>query len=309
MRAVIDLSQIAPPDAVQAVRMEAIIAAMQADFLARGAADGVDLSDALRESDPATKLIEAQALREGLLAARINASVNAVMVAWASGADLDNLAAAIDMPRQVVDPGNPNASPPVPPTYESDDRLRRRYVLYWHQISNGAPEGFYPSLAMDAAAGVYDAASVSPAPCEITVYVLPRPGADAAAVLAAVAAVMSNPRKVPQGDRVTTQIATVKDYRVIADLAVADGPDKTVVGQTARKAVAAYTAWSEAFGGAPLGKSINLPLLYAALGVQGVTDITLTEPAASIVCTEAEAARCTEIVVKVNGVVVEAGNG
>jgi phage-related baseplate assembly protein len=303
MKTVIDLSRIAPPDAVQPVSMESIVTEMKADLVARAAADGVDLSDALRESDPSMKLIEAHAVREGHWAARVNAAVRAVLIASAEGADLDNLVAGIDMERQVVDPGDPDASPPVPPTYESDDRLRRRYILFWNQISNGAPEGFYPSLAMEASADVFDAASTSPAPCEITVHVLPRPAADAAATLAAVEAAMSD-RKVPQGDRVGVVPATVKDYRVVADLAVAAGPETTVVGRRARAAVAAYTAWSEAVGRTPLGRSISLPMLHAALGTEGVTDIALTEPAGPIVCADSEAARCTEIIVTVNGVPV-----
>ncbi|MBC7952238.1 MAG: baseplate J/gp47 family protein [Rhodospirillaceae bacterium] len=297
MKAVIDLSRIAPPDAVRTVSMEAIVGAMKADLLGRMP----ELTDAIRESDPSMKIFEGQAVREGQWEARVNASVRAVMVAWAKGADLENLVAGIDMVRQVVDPGNPDASPPVLPTYESDDRLRRRCVLYWNSISNGAPEGFYPFLALDASADVYDADSTSPAPCEIVVHVLPRQGGDAAAILAAVQAVMADMRKVPQGDRVSVQAATVKPYRVVAELEIAGGPDTTVVVETARTRTTEYTAWSEEFGRTPLGRSISVPLLHAALAAEGVRNITLLEPLGPIDCAEHEAARCTEIIITVKG--------
>ncbi|MBX9634055.1 MAG: baseplate J/gp47 family protein [Magnetospirillum sp.] len=302
MKQVIDLSAISPPAIVLPVSMEAIIADMKADFLARGAADGVDLTDSLRESDPATKLVQTQAFREGLLAARINASNLANRVAFATGTDLDTLVAFADIERQVIDPGNPAASPPIAATTESDDRLRRRFVLHWNAISNGAPEGFYESLAMDMVPDVFDAYSVSPAPCEITVYVLPRPCADQAACVAAVAAVMANSKKVPQGDRVTVQLATVKPYRIVADLGVASGPDSAVVVQAARAKVQAYAQWSEVYGATPLGRSIEIPFVHAALAVAGVTAITVTEPAGPMACGPSEAALCSEIVLTVNGV-------
>lgn len=301
MKPVIDLSAIKPPAIVETVSMEAVIAEMRADLLARGAEDGIDLSDSLRESDPASKLIEVQSLREGLLRARINASNLANRVASATGADLETLVAFADLERQIVDPGDPDANPPIAPTYESDDRLRRRFVLYWNGISNGAPDGFYESLTLDSVPEVFDAYAVSPDPCDIVVYVLPRPEADQAACLAAVAAIMSNVRKVPQGDRVTVQPAQVIDYRVVADLGVASGPDKTVVADAARTAIAAYAAWSEVYGGTPLGRSIDIPFVHAALAVAGVTSITVAEPAGPVVCGPAQAARCTEIVLTVNG--------
>lgn len=307
MKQVIDLSAIQPPDIVKTVSMEAIVDEMKADFRARGAADGVDLTDSLRETDPATKLIQAQAVRVGLLEARINDSNLANRIAFAVNADLDTLVAFADMERQVIDPGDPTASPPVDPTYESNDRLRRRFVLHWNRISNGAPEGFYEALAMDEVPDVFDAYSVSPAPCDIVIYVLPRPGADGAAVTAAVAAVMADRKKVPQGDRVTVQLATEKPYQVVADLSVGNGPDATVAVNAARERLAAYTAWSEVYGATPLGRSIDIPFIHAALAAAGITRITVSEPAGPVACGPSEAARCIGIVLTVNGVPVDGG--
>lgn len=302
MKQVIDLSAIQPPDIIKTVSMETIIAEMKADFMARGAADGVDMTDALRESDPATKLIETQAFRTGLLEARINSSNLANRVAFAVDDDLDTLVAFADIERQVLDPGDPTASPPVDPTYESNDRLRRRFVLHWNRISNGAPEGFYEALAMDEVPDVFDAFSVSPSPCDIVVYVLPRPGADPAATVAAVAAIMADRRKVPQGDRVTVALAAEKTYQVVADLGVGTGPDATVAVNAARERLAAYTAWSEVYGATPLGRSIDIPFIHAALAAAGITRITVSAPAGPVVCGPSEAARCTGIVLTVNGV-------
>lgn len=304
MKQVIDLSAIKPPDFLSEISVEGAVAEMKADLLARMAAEGIDLSDSLRESDPAMKIMQAQAGREGFLGARINAGFLATRVAFAEDADLDTLLAFADLERQVIDPGDASANPPIPATMESNDRARRRFVLHWNTLSNGAPEGFYESFVLNNVKNVFDVYSVSPSPCEITLFILPRPGAATAATLAAVHALFADDKKPPQGDRVTVQPASLRPYRVVADLGVAGGPDSGIVGQAALAAITAYVAWSETYGKTPLGRGIEIPFLHAALAVAGVTTITLTEPVAAVACGPNEAAQCVEIVLSVNGVAV-----
>ena len=303
MKPVIDLSALPPPPILADLDVEAAFAEMQADFLTHMAEEGVDMSQSLRDSDPVSKVFQVQAGRETMVISLINNSNLANRIAFAEDGDLDGLLAFADMERQVIDPGDPNASPPVPPTYESNERARRRYVLHWNTLSNGAPEGFYESLILDSVSDAFDVYSVSPEPCLIDLYVLPRPGADPAQVLAAAQAVFMDTTKPPQGDRVSVHLATVKPYAIRVDLNVpTGGPDTQVVGAACLAKISGYVEWSETLGATPLGKSIEIPLLHGNLLVAGITGLTLSEPPAPIACGPSEAARCDSIEISINGV-------
>src|SRR5690606_5183639 len=78
------------------------------------------------ESEPLTKLLEENVLRELLLRQRINEGALAVMLAFSSGSDLDQLVANFELERLVIDAGDATAVPPVAATYESDEDLRLR---------------------------------------------------------------------------------------------------------------------------------------------------------------------------------------
>ena len=104
----IDLSSLPAPDVVEALDYETILDAMKQDLVARDPS-----FSALLESDPAMKVLEVAAYRELNLRQHINDSARAVMLAHATSADLDNLAANLNVQRLAVDPGDPDASPPV----------------------------------------------------------------------------------------------------------------------------------------------------------------------------------------------------
>ena len=71
----VDLSQLPPPDVVETLDFETILAEMLADLRARDA-----VFDALVESDPAYKILEAAAYRETLIRQRVNEAARAVML-------------------------------------------------------------------------------------------------------------------------------------------------------------------------------------------------------------------------------------
>ena len=92
--AVIDLSQLPAPQIVDVPDFETLLAERKAAFVALYPADE---QDAVRrtlvlESEPVTKLLQESTYREILLRQRINEAAQAVMVAYAIGGDLDQLA-------------------------------------------------------------------------------------------------------------------------------------------------------------------------------------------------------------------------
>lgn len=111
----IDLQTLPAPQVVEALSFEAILSAAKTDFADRMRPHLPAIDDILTlESDPVVKLLEAHAYRELLFRARVNDAARAHLLAFATGTDLDQLAALFGVVRM---PG------------ETDDRLRTRLQL------------------------------------------------------------------------------------------------------------------------------------------------------------------------------------
>lgn len=284
----IDLSKLPAPKVVEKLSFEAILAEWKADFLKRhpDASAVLDL-----ESEPVVKLMETGAYREMLLRQRVNDGARAVMLAYAVGADLEHLAALTPTRRAVIDPGNPNAVPPVPPTLEPDDEFRRRVQMAPESFSVAGPEGAYVFFALTLPE-CRDASVTSPAPCEIRVTVLGRDGDGVPdqGLLDQVEAALSHRDVRPLTDQVTVQAAQIVDYAIAATLELYDGPDVSVVTEVARAAALEYTVSRHR-----LGDVVTLSGIYAALHRPGVRRVNLASPTADIVAQSHQAPFCTAI--------------
>ena len=260
---------------------------MLADLQARDAT-----FTALVESDPGYKILEVCAYRELLLRARINDACYAVMLAYAMGTDLDQIGANLGVVRLLIDEGDPDAIPPVDPTYESDDDFRRRIQLSFEGYTTAGSEGSYVFHGLGADGDVKDIAAVSPTPGNVTVYVLARSGDGTAgsALLAKVSSALNAEQVRPLTDHVTVQSATITSYAITAELVMVPGPDAEVVRAAA---LAAAQKYAEAT--AKIGYDVTLSGIYAALHQPGVQRVNLTAPAANIVLGDGQASHCTGI--------------
>jgi phage-related baseplate assembly protein len=110
----IELSQLPPPNVVEPLDYEQILAAMLADLKTRD-----PFFDALVESDPAYKILEVAAFRELLMRQRVNDAGRSVMLAYATGSDLDHLGALMGVARLAGDDG----SRPAEAVIETDGYL------------------------------------------------------------------------------------------------------------------------------------------------------------------------------------------
>lgn len=126
--AVIDLSQLPAPQIVDVPDFETLLAERKAEFVALHPKDEQEavIRTLELESEPVTKLLQENAYRELLLRQRINEAAQAVMVAYAMGGDLDQLAANYNVKRLTVIPADDDAVPPVAAVMESDEALRLR---------------------------------------------------------------------------------------------------------------------------------------------------------------------------------------
>lgn len=291
----IDLSRLPAPSVIEPLDFEQIVAELRADLLERdpGLAEVLSL-----ESEPLVKLLQVVAYRELIMRQRHNDRVRRLLIAYADGDALDHIGVSYYFTeRLVIDQGAPEATPPVPPTFESDEDYRRRLLLAPDRFSTAGSQSAYIYHALSADAQVKDAAAISPEATEVTVAILARQddGSADAELCDQVEAALSADLVRPLTDRVTVVSADVADYQVIAELTLRPGPDSEPVRQAAINAVAALVEERHR-----LGTDLIRDSILAALYVEGVERVALTEPATDLPRSPLQAAYCTAIEVVIN---------
>jgi len=291
----INLDKLPAPEVIERKDFETILAEIKAWLIARE--PGLELILSL-ESEPIAKVLEAWAYREMLLRAEFDDAGRGNMLAFATGAQLDHLAAFYGVTRQIVQEGDESAVPPVPELLENDARFRSRVQLALEGFTTAGPRGSYVFWGLSASPLVKDIGVESPMPGQVLVTVLGAEGdgTPAAAVLTAVETQLNDEDVRPLTDQVVVQAAAITAYDLDASLTLYEGPDAEVVRQAAEDAVTAYVAEHHR-----LGHDITISGLHAALHQSGVQKVTLTSPAADIVVATSQAAHCSSIDVIVGG--------
>jgi phage-related baseplate assembly protein len=294
----IDLSKLPPPQAVEEISYEAILAArldwLDAKFRELGIMPGWDKT---RQSDLVVIQAQEAAYREFHFRKRVNAGLRACMLALATGTNLDQLAANVNTYREILTPADMTANPPVAEVTETNDRLRLRAQMAFEKRSTAGPDGAYIARTLDASPRVADVRVDSPIPGDVVVTALAADNDGVAddALLACVRAALSGDGGDgvrPLTDRVTVQAATPVNYAVDADLDILSGPDPDLVVTAAIDAVNAFTSAQR-----KLGETVTVDGLHAALRVSGVRKVTLNG-FAEIDCTTTQFPRCTAVTVR-----------
>lgn len=251
-----DLTSLPPPSVIDTLSFEAIFTQLKAEFQARYP----DYS-ALLASDPAIKLLEVAAYREVLLRNRINAAARAALLAFATGGDLDHLAAFYGIARL---------------SGEGDEALRRRTRQRIIGFSNGGGAAHYRYWALSASPDVADVEIDSPAPGLVRISVLAKDDAASDAALAAVRAVVLR-----------------DDVRVLTDTIEVVAAEKIAVSVAARiwlypdSPMAIFEAIRDGFAAilaahSGLGWDLTRSWIVGQLQRPGVHKVELLSPAADI---------------------------
>ncbi|MEP8881186.1 baseplate assembly protein [Enterobacter hormaechei] len=291
--AVIDLSQLPAPQIVDVPDFETLLAERKAAFMALYPEDeqaAVARTLAL-ESEPITKQLQESTYREMLLRQRINEAAQAVMVAYALGGDLEQLAANYNVKRLTVTPGDNDAVPPVAAVMESDEALRLRVPAAFEGLSVAGPTAAYEFHARSADGRVADASATSPAPAEVVLTVLNREGDGTAGtdLLAVVEKALNSESVRPVADRLTVRSAEIIPYSVDATIFLYPGPEAEPVMAAAKASLQKYIA-----NQMRLGRDIRRSAIYAALHVEGVQRVELVSPLNDVVLDKTQAASCTQ---------------
>jgi phage-related baseplate assembly protein len=274
----IDLALLPPPPAVERLDYEALLAARLAEVRRLWPAYDVGAL----ETDPIAIIQQAAAYRELVMRARVNDAVQAVMLATATGGDLDQLAAYLGVSRAVRQPASDNA----PAVMESDDRLRMRTQLALEAFSTAGPEGAYAFHAYAAHPGVKDVAVYNPREVDpghqdghVHVVLLSDEGSGmpTPAMIRAVTQRLTAEDVRPLTDKVSVRPALLREVMVTATIVVPPGPDVGVVRAEAMAAFLAYRQRCHRIGGVAAVSG-----LYDALHLPIATRVALAAPTADV---------------------------
>jgi phage-related baseplate assembly protein len=262
--AIIDLAVFPPPEAIETLDFETILAEVMADAQARFDTAGIAYDVGALETDPVKIVAEAATYREILLRARINDAVRSFLLAFARGADLDHLAAFYDAVR-------------LPD--ELDDRFRLRTQLEVQGRSTGGTEPRYRAVALGASLRVADAAvyRVGTTPLiQIAVTATDNNGVADTALLAAVAAAVN----APAVRMVNDTIEVLAAVRNIVDVAAKVWLLPEAAGSLIEALVPALRAdWAAEAG---LGFDLTREWLAARLMKTGVQRVEILTPIANL---------------------------
>lgn len=290
----IDLSSLPAPQVIEALDYETILAERKAALLALFPAEqrpAIEATLAI-ESEPLTIQLQENAYRELVLRNRVNDASRGNMLAYATGADLEQIGARYKVVRLVVTPANPTAIPPVQAVMESDDRLRTRIQMAYDGLSIAGPIGAYKFHALSASGQVLDVSVQSPEAMVVQVNILStaESGIADATLIATVGEYLSAEDRRPLCDIVQVQSAQIVPFSVEAVLHCYPGPStETVLG-------AANNALNKTLADLyKLGRDVTRSALYAALHQAGVQRVEIISPVANVVVEEHQAAQCTAI--------------
>lgn len=267
----IDLSTYPAPDAIEALAYEAILAEIMADTQSRFDVASIDYDVGGLETDPVKVVDEAVAYRDLILRARVNDAVRSNLLAFATGADLDHLAAFYDASRI---PG------------EDDERFRLRTLLIIQGRSTGGTAPRYRAVALGADLRVADAAvyRVGTSPLiEIAVTATDNDGAADPGLLALVNAAVQNEAVRMVTDTISVVAAVKTVVNVSANiwlLPEASASLLTTIG------AAVKADWAVEGG---LGFDLTKEWLAARLMRAGVYKVEVLTPDATIVVPPSEA--------------------
>ena len=292
--AAIDLSQLPPPQIVEQIDFELILAERKTYMISLWPLEEqAEIAARLNmESEPLAKLLQENAYRETIWRQRVNEASLANLLATARGTDLEQLAANFNVKRLVIQEGNPSAVPPVPRLMESDDSLRERAQMAWEGLSTAGPRNSYIFHARAADGRVADATAESPSPAVavVTVQSLLGDGTASPDLLDLVNAYLSDEDRRPVADRLLVQGADILKYQIKAKLyLLSSGPESEPIVAAAEQRLLAYVHQRRR-----LGMEVSESAVHAALHVEGVRKVEL-EDWVDIVATKAQAPFCTEI--------------
>lgn len=301
MSELVDLKKLPAPKVVQELSYETLLAQRKEKFLSLQESDEMRQHWQARlqlESEPVVKLLEENAYLELLLRTNINESAKAVMLAYATGSDLDQLGALFGVTRLIIQAEDLKSNPPSPAKYEDDERFRTRIQMSLEGLTTAGSRASYEFHALSTSAKIKDVDVTSPTAGTVKVAILSTEGQGTADsdLINAVKEQLNAEHIRPLTDSVLVESAVILPYEIQAAITLYPTVLESVVMQNVNQAIANYANKQHL-----LGIDITLSGIYAALHQEGVQNVKLTKPLADLIVQPHQAAYCTQIQVNVGG--------
>lgn len=305
---------IATPD------FEVLFESIKTDVLAYLIEHAPDDADAVaetfeNESEVLTKFTQAFTVVLQGYSRQMNAQAMQMFGMYATDESMvDLIASQLGVKRQVLDEGDSNAFPVVPPTMESNGSLLTRYYLAAYALaSTGTRSGYRfhamtlggrPSVKVESnelnkvvvtyefeehelAGLTKDAQARQVSPGVVDCYILAHEanGIPNAELLAATQTYLERDDIGQETDLVTVKAPSIRSWQCEAQLYIRPGPDEDVVKADAEKAVQDYADQQHG-----LGLSIEPSMLYSVLlKTTGAHRCDLLKPSDPLRCLHSEA--------------------
>lgn len=273
------LSQLPPPQVVEQLDYEVLFARQTAKFKAlwsevRAANPDAGLPDydvAMLETDPPVIVNEAESYRELLIRQRVNEAAVARLLAFATGGNLDHLAAFYDVVRMAG---------------EKDDRLKQRVILAIQGRSTGGTEARYKYIALSAEIHVRDAIvyTVGRSPViNVAIFSDAADGVANASLIAAVNAALQAGDSRMVNDTIIVRTAVRRVVDLVANVWLL--PD-TSIGLLATMETTLRDAWANTQS---LGRDLTERWWTARLMLEGVHKVEPVTPVGDTIAPPDEA--------------------
>lgn len=301
MSELVDLKKLPAPKVVQELSYETLLAQRKDKFLSLQETDELREHWQARlqlESEPVVKLLEENAYLELLLRTNINESAKAVMLAYATGSDLDQLGALFGVTRLIIQAEDLKSNPPSQAKYEDDERFRTRIQMSLEGLTTAGSRASYEFHALSTSAKVKDVDVTSPTAGTVKVAILSTEGQGTADsdLINAVKEQLNAEHIRPLTDTVLVESAAILPYEIQATITLYPTVLEGVVMANVNQAITHYANKQHL-----LGIDITLSGIYAALHQEGVQNVKLTQPLADLIVQPHQAAYCTQIQVNVGG--------
>ena len=237
----------------------------------------------LSASDPAYRIALAVAYRESLVRQDANEQARGVMLAYATGTDLDHIGQTYYR--------DANGQPVTRLSGESDEDSRTRLQQSLEGLSVAGPITGYEFHAMSYSNIIKDVGVQSPAPVSVVLTLL-QTGGDGSVDAQTCQAVYDylQPYR-PLTDALTVQSADILTFNVEASLVLDNTLDTAMVLSAAQAALETYVTNRHRLGARVVESGI-----HAALTVAGVEEVILTGWV-DVVCSDSQAPYCSAITI------------
>ena len=301
MSELVDLKKLPAPKVVLELSYETLLTQRKEKFLSLQESDEMRQHWQARlqlESEPVVKLLEENAYLELLLRTNINESAKAVMLAYATGSDLDQLGAVFGVTRLILQAEDLKSNPPTTAKYEDDERFRTRIQMSLEGLTTAGSRASYEFHALSTSAKIKDVDVTSPTAGTVKVAILSTEGQGTADgdLIKAVKEQLNAEHIRPLTDTVLVESAVILPYEIQAAITLYPTVLESVVMANVNQAIANYANKQHL-----LGIDITLSGIYAALHQEGVQNVKLTKPLADLIVQPHQAAYCTQIKVHVGG--------